>query len=189
MHMVLALQGRQTWIHIASVHEGKKHFKCNICDAGFTQKASMNGHISSVHEGKKPFKCSMCDASFSGKRKLNEHIVTVHEKNNDSKCDACDARFTKKTSLNSHIASVHVGKKPFYCDICGASYTKFGVESSCCVHSWRKEGFQVWHLWEKFCKKRNLSLHERKRPFNCNICGTNFTSNHNLKKHIGSIHE
>ena len=41
--------------HIESVHEGKKLFKCKICDSSFTQKRYMNRHIESVHEGKKPF--------------------------------------------------------------------------------------------------------------------------------------
>ena len=41
--------------HIASVHEGKKPFKYNICDVSFTQKGEINGHFASVHEGKKAF--------------------------------------------------------------------------------------------------------------------------------------
>ena len=42
--------------HIVSIHEGKKGFKCTICDARFARKGEMNVHIASVHEGKKPFK-------------------------------------------------------------------------------------------------------------------------------------
>ena len=41
--------------HIESVHEGKKHFKCKICDASFSQKVNMNEHIALVHEGNEPF--------------------------------------------------------------------------------------------------------------------------------------
>ena len=42
-------------MHIASVHEGKKPFKCSICDYTFAQKKTLTNHISSVHEGKKAF--------------------------------------------------------------------------------------------------------------------------------------
>ena len=61
--------------HIASVHEGKEPFKCNICNSSFTQEGQMNGHVALVHEGKKPFKCSICDTSFAEKSKSNEQIA------------------------------------------------------------------------------------------------------------------
>ena len=51
--------------HIATVHEGKKPFKCEACDAKFKSKQGMNGHIVTVHEGKKLFKCEICDYGFS----------------------------------------------------------------------------------------------------------------------------
>ena len=65
--------------HIASVHENKKPFKCNICDANFARKPYLKGHIASVHEGKKPYKCNICDTSFTRKENLNRHIALVHE--------------------------------------------------------------------------------------------------------------
>ena len=37
--------------------EGNTSFKCDICEATFTEKDSLSGHIASVHEGKKPFQC------------------------------------------------------------------------------------------------------------------------------------
>ena len=37
----------------ASVHEGKKPYKCSICDARFARKTNLSGHIASIHEGKK----------------------------------------------------------------------------------------------------------------------------------------
>ena len=46
--------------HVASVHEGKKPFKCENCDKSFFYKSDMNKHVASVHEGKKPFKCEKC---------------------------------------------------------------------------------------------------------------------------------
>ena len=64
--------------HIESVHDGKKAFKCNICDASFSQKGNLNVHIDSVHEEMKPFKCKICDASFSRKATLKRHIESVH---------------------------------------------------------------------------------------------------------------
>ena len=41
--------------HIASVHEGKKTFKCEFCDFSSFQKGNVNQHVAVVHEKKKPF--------------------------------------------------------------------------------------------------------------------------------------
>ena len=38
----------------------------------------LNEHIASVHEGKKPFQCEMCDVQFELELELNEHIALVH---------------------------------------------------------------------------------------------------------------
>ena len=35
--------------------------KCNICDYSCFAKSTMNRHMESVHEGKKTFKCDICD--------------------------------------------------------------------------------------------------------------------------------
>ena len=40
---------------IASVHNAKKSFKCDICDPSFYK----NKHIVKVHESKKPFTCNL----------------------------------------------------------------------------------------------------------------------------------
>ena len=39
--------------HITTIHEGRKPFKCDICNAEFTSRQDMKGHITTIHEGKK----------------------------------------------------------------------------------------------------------------------------------------
>jgi hypothetical protein len=39
----------------------------------------MKGHIASVHEGKKPFECNICKTSFAEKGTLKKHLVSVHK--------------------------------------------------------------------------------------------------------------
>ena len=64
-------------IHIRSVHEGKKQFKCEMCDKSFTNKHNLKGHSASVH-GEKAIKNRICEANFGqegpfknmGKKKL-----------------------------------------------------------------------------------------------------------------------
>ena len=52
-------------VDVASAHEGKNTFKCDICDYSCSQKNDMNVHVASVHEGKKS-----AIMSFDGPKKL-----------------------------------------------------------------------------------------------------------------------
>ena len=60
--------------YVATVHEGKKPFKCDHCNSSFGIKRSLKRHIATIHEGKKPFKCDI-----GQKFELNKHVATVHE--------------------------------------------------------------------------------------------------------------
>ena len=55
-------------VNIRSIHEGKKPFKCSICD--YSCSENLNRHISSVHEVKKPF-------NFLQESNLKEQIVSI----------------------------------------------------------------------------------------------------------------
>ena len=59
-----------------------------------SQKQALKKHISEIHEeGKKPFKCDICDQSFSQKGNLSKHTASVHDSNKLFKCDICDQIF------------------------------------------------------------------------------------------------
>ena len=75
-------------------------------------------HIASVHEGKKQFKCEECHVQFEVKHDLNEHIATAHEERDQFTCSFCKSNFDEIPDLNKHIASVHEGQKPFKYDKC-----------------------------------------------------------------------
>ena len=67
---------------MASVHEGKKPFKCSICATRFSRKTHLNAHLEQLKRIES-FKCNICDAnrkffnknllffSTKSKRKLN----------------------------------------------------------------------------------------------------------------------
>ena len=57
--------------YTASIYEGKKVFKCNMCAKNFGSNGNLNEHIASVHEGIKSFKCEVCDNRFSRKSHLS----------------------------------------------------------------------------------------------------------------------
>ena len=55
---------------MASVHEGKKNFMCDTCNASFSQK--MDG----THMWKK---INLLNALFAYKHHIKGHIASVHE--------------------------------------------------------------------------------------------------------------
>ena len=82
-------------IIIGSVHENKKAFKCNICDASFTKKGNLNVPILS-------FKCNTCEPSFAWKYDLKEHITSVHEGKKPYECNICNTSSAKRNHLKTH---------------------------------------------------------------------------------------
>ena len=72
-------KGRKGSINIASGHEGKKQFKCDICNVKFGQMSKLKLHVATVHEGKRPFNCNICNANFGQKGNMNSHVATVHD--------------------------------------------------------------------------------------------------------------
>ena len=94
--------------HIASVHNAKKSFKCDICDHSFSKKSNLKKHIGKVHEIKKHFTCnqSYLQKESSLKSYLKRHILLVHdEKTKLFKCSICEANFSLKRILKRHSFS------------------------------------------------------------------------------------
>ena len=67
--------------HRKHEHEKGKieKLECPICKSKLS-KSHMPIHIYSVHEGKKPFKCQLCDSSYSENSRLTIHVRTQHDK-------------------------------------------------------------------------------------------------------------
>ena len=83
-------------LHVFSVHEGKKQFKCEICDYSSSRKGNLKLHVASVHEKNIPFKCEMCDYSCSLKSSLQIHVASVHEAKKHSNVPFVTKAFLKK---------------------------------------------------------------------------------------------
>ena len=76
-------------------------------------------------DGKKlKMQCEICEAYFSTKCSLNLHIASVHNEQKSYSCELCKNKFNQKGNLKTHMESVHEGKKSFKCDIFDYSCSK-----------------------------------------------------------------
>ena len=180
---------------IASVHEGKKPFKCEICDFRCNQKAKMTQHVLSVHQKKRLFKCNFCDYMFSRNSHLNKHIESVHEKNNPFECDICDYISYRESHLKKHLESVHERNKLFKCDICDhISYRKSHLKNHITSVHEKKKQFRC-EICVYSCKiKANmihhaLLVHKKKEPFKCDFCDYSCAQKGSMTKHVETTHE
>ena len=92
--------------HIGLVHEGKRAFKCNFCDASFKQKSYVARHILSFHDEKKEFKCEVCNAVFALGDNLKRHQRKLRfSQRKMLTCEICKKNL--KSDLQRHIENVH----------------------------------------------------------------------------------
>ena len=94
-----------------SIAEKKKAWPCRKCDKGFTTEKGLEKHIEAVHEGKKPYKCTICDHFSSAfKADLKRHTDTIHKKIYPFSCNDCDSSFYTKHELKKHFERNHESK-------------------------------------------------------------------------------
>ena len=92
-------------LHIMAVHEGKRPFQCNSCEATFTQKMEYI-HFAGVHEGKK-FRCDICEKNLTTKSGLSKHKKEIYDGDKPFKCKIFDATFSRKPNLYEHVKLIH----------------------------------------------------------------------------------
>ena len=99
-------------IHESDKPAKPRPYKCTICaDVSFTQKANLKIHIASVHEGKR-HKCSLCQKTYATEAILATHIETLHVKSQLFQCKQCEVTFSTKGSLRYHAEVCEGKPKP-----------------------------------------------------------------------------
>ncbi|XP_058065828.1 zinc finger protein 583-like [Anopheles bellator] len=82
-------------------------YTCSYCCANFPYKSLLQKHMT-VHTGEKPFRCDFCDAMFSQKTNRDGHMLRKHEpelkqaKMGCHKCPSCGNVYLKASMLKKH---------------------------------------------------------------------------------------
>ena len=62
---------------------------CKTCGKSFSRSGNLKIHIHTVHEGRKDYKCVFCNKSFTGAQCLKKHMHSIHQDKKDFKCETC----------------------------------------------------------------------------------------------------
>lgn len=176
-------------------HLKLKPYQCTVCDKSFISRIKLNDH-NNTHSGEAPYKCSMCNMSFRRQSNLIQHKNSLHLKikkkikdyfchcgeifhsikkllwhkeiheSKPKQCMYCSERYVHTTSLTRHIRHAHDSTylpKPTrslntLCPVCKITC----IRTSLAQH---------------------MKIHSGERPFHCNLCSKDFSTNWNLQMH------
>ena len=172
--------------HIAVVHEGKKPFKCPICNARFSQLGSLNGHVARFHEKKKP----------------NEFCIEASKFVKDMMCLICDLEFDTLVASINHIKKEHnivdkvivIKEKPSDIDQnCIEDYQDYPhkkplnfLKNIAGKFANKVETNNDQTMFDKQEFKENQDSLKKGLP--CSICNVSFRDQNNLKMHLTRFH-
>ncbi|XP_055592131.1 zinc finger protein 791-like [Uranotaenia lowii] len=86
--------------HIRSHNNDRRHV-CGYCEKAFITSSALKKH-NRTHTGERPYQCDQCPKSFASSGNLLAHKIT-HAPNRQYQCHACDAAFAYKTVLQHHL--------------------------------------------------------------------------------------
>ncbi|KAG2145135.1 hypothetical protein DEU56DRAFT_789030 [Suillus clintonianus] len=106
-------------------HTGHRPFKCKVCNAHFSETATLQQHMRR-HTQEKPY---VCDFPGCGKAFAITGALTIHKRTHNGvkpfKCKYCEKAFTESSNLSKHLRT-HTGARPYPCpeDGCGKSFAR-----------------------------------------------------------------
>ena len=171
----------------------EKRFFCEKCNKLFSTHSSLRIHIMTIHENNRPFKCTFpdCTKAYISKAKLIIHERT-HTRIKPFVCEICKKSFNEKGNLKTHF-KLHSGIRPFKCSLCDKSYKSKGhLKDHIEIQHHKIKKFYCQFCNKNFGRMSALNVHTRvhtkEKKFKCKFesCGKRFIDKRNMENHYKS---
>jgi KRAB domain-containing zinc finger protein len=181
--------------HVRWVHEGIRPmpYKCEWegCVEKFTNRKNLRSHMT-VHTGKKEYPCSFegCGKSFETSTLLKIHYKGEHEREAKYACGQCTEVFKYHKDLLGHMKKFH--KPAHKCNVCGKSLkTKVTLKEHMELHNENRTLVACNICGKGFTNMKThvKNVHNKVKPFKCDICKKEFAMKGAIQLHVGSVHK
>lgn len=136
--------------------EPKRTISCDHCQAELKNEQNLKRHVSVVHGVRQPFGCPQCSASFSSRGSLKIHQQSVHGMQDTTSYLAGDT--SNRRIRNGPTKKI---EKTYSCPLCPDTFK-----------------------WKGNLKRHRQLVHEKIKPFTCNICKAKFGTKSNMRVHL-----
>lgn len=175
-----------------------KEFICTDCGKCLFSNQSLEAHMVQSHASHlNTIPCHLCGKFLKNKYLLQSHIRNIHERANinNNVCEECGKTFGGKAILKRHIERVH-SDQTFKCKECGKELQAqdalmkhvrlyhSGREPKPCPHPQCEKSF----FEERNLQKHISHVHDKLKPFNCDVCPFQCSRLSNLNLHRRKSH-
>lgn len=167
---------------------------CSLCGKVFNTSRRMKDHLR-THSDERKFVCPVCNKSFKTSDVLTKH-KRLHKDTFSYTCEICGFGCHSNSILRRHI-DTHNQVKRHGCTVCG---TKYSNKESLVIHKLRENHYkpddpdvaksvQCDHCDRRFPSAthksyaQHLRTHTGEKPYQCKICGRQFSEQSNMKTH------
>lgn len=173
--------------------------QCPECGKVLYDSYCLRRHEAAVHQKLRPFPCHTCAKSFFSRRDLAAHVGAVHQPEKNWVCEVCGAALSSLKALQAH-GLIHKGAASMV-ETCRICLKTFRHRNTLTKHVDRVHKFDKSHQLpcvqcrplRFFRHKEGLTRHQRKihsgqKDFRCQLCGTAFSFNYDLSRHLRRAH-
>ena len=182
-------------IHVNTIHEGMKNFKCEICTNAFATDFDLQKHHKRMHnESLTIHECPKCEYTSTEAGRVRKHVKMVHEGERPYPCSLCEKAYANSSDLKRHKKTIHENQgkiihKCYYCDLTFEKLILLKIHLQN-VHEGLEDPIcDICHSAFHDLPKHKLNMHSGINNYPCKHCQMEFKSSAERWRHSKNVHE